>query len=114
MNRIMQMMQRGPDEKDFKILESCLSEEELASFLELLENPMEIPGMPATGNENPMMLAGMPTFGTQIGLINFIVERHKSVTEQLQGIRDSSSGDGSGNGGSFGMMGNFRPPGGGG
>jgi spore coat protein CotH len=113
MNRILQIMQNGPDEKDMKILQSCVSEEELASFLELIEDAVEIPGR--------VIIQGMPAFGTQIGLINFITERHKSGTEQLAGTRASGSGNGSGNGGSFGMGGNFRqqqgniqPPGGGG
>jgi hypothetical protein len=65
---------------------------------------------------------GMPTFGMQIGLISFITERHKSVTEQLAGTRASGPGDGSGNGGSFGMGGgqgiirqrDFQAPDGGG
>jgi len=95
-SKFSQIMRRGPNDKEMKLLESSLSDEDLALVNEILDNPV--------------MMAGMPTFGTQIGFINFIVERHKSVTEQLQGIRDSSSGDGSGNGGSFGMMGNFGQP----
>jgi len=36
-----------------------------------------------------------------IGLKAFVIERSKSVRQQLEGIRKSSSGDGSGNGGFF-------------
>ncbi len=97
-NRIRIIFQRGPDEKDMTIFKSCLTEEEMAAFLEFTENIRSI--------------KNMPTFGTQIGLINFIAERHQSVTEQLAGTRESGPGDGSGNGGSFGMgggQGAFRP-----
>ena len=89
-------MRRGPNDKEMKLLESSLSDEDLTLVNEILDNPV--------------MMAGMPTFGMQIGLINFIAERHKSVTEQLAGTRASGSGDGSGNGGSFGMGGNFGQP----
>ena len=91
-------MRRGPNDKEMELLESSLSDEDLKLVYEILDNPV--------------IMGGMPTFGMQIGLINFIIERHKSVTEQLAGTRASGPGDGSGNGGRFGMGGNFRPPGG--
>lgn len=43
---------------------------------------------------------------SSLGLKNFIAERRTSVVEQLAGTRKSSSGNGSGNGGSMGFMGN--------
>jgi len=106
-SKFSQIMRRGSNDKEMKLLESSLSDEDLELVYKILDNPV--------------MMQGMPTFGMQIGLINFIAERHQSVTEQLEGTRSSSLGDGSGNRGSFGMPGNFqqqpgnvRPPGGGG
>ena len=96
LSKFNQIMRRGPNDKEMELLESSLSDEDLKLVYEILDNPV--------------MMGGMPTFGMQIGLINFIIERHKSVTEQLEGTRVSSLGDGSGNGGSFGMPGNFGQP----
>jgi spore coat protein CotH len=93
-----QIIRRGPTQQEREILESCLSEEELESILEV--------------SRGRMMLTGMPTFGVQIGLINFITARHQSVTEQLSGTRAAGPGDGSGNGGSFGVGGDFGQGGG--
>jgi hypothetical protein len=94
LEKLNQIIRRGPNQQEREILESCLSEEELESILEV--------------SRGRMMLTGMPTFGVQIGLINFITERHKSVTEQLAGTRASGPGDGSGNGGSFSGAGNVQ------
>lgn len=51
-----------------------------------------------TGNTGMGMVPG----GRAPGLKDFINERGKSIREQLAGVRKSGSGDGSGNGGSFG------------
>jgi len=112
--KFVQIMKRGPNEKELAKLESSLSEEDLEVIHLMLDNPVDMPGIAVTELENPMAIRGMPTFGTRIGLINFVVERHQSVADQLAGARESGPGDGSGNGGSFGRGGNFRPGGGGG
>ena len=96
-SRFNWIMRRGPDDKEMALLESGLSKEDMEILNLMLDNPA--------------MMQGMPTFGTRIGLVNFISERHKSVTEQLTGTRASGPGDGSGNGGSFGGAGNFQQQG---
>jgi len=96
-SRLNWIMRRGPDDKEMALLESGLSKEDMEILNLMLDNPA--------------MMQGMPTFGTRIGLVNFISERHKSVTEQLTGTRASGPGDGSGNGGSFGGAGNFQQQG---
>ncbi len=52
-------------------------------------------GIEEPGIQDPSMGGRAP------GLKSFIEERGESVREQLEGTRESSSGDGSGNGGSF-------------
>ena len=100
-SKFSQILRRGPNDKEMELLHSNLTEEDMELVYSMLDNPR--------------MMGGMPTFGTQIGLINFIAERHQSVTEQLAGTRASGPGDGSGNGGSFGTAVNFpQRPGGGG
>lgn len=93
-SRFNMIMRRGPDDKEMALLESGLSEEDMEILNLILDNPV--------------IIQDMPTFGTRIGLVNFISERHKSVTEQLEGTRTSGPGDGSGNGGSFGAPGNLQ------
>ena len=55
-------------------------------------------------SEDPKV-SGVPGGRTAIGLKAFVVERSESVRQQLEGVRKSSPGDGSGNGGSFGRTG---------
>ena len=89
--RFMQIIRRGPDDKDLEILEKCLSDEELEIVLEQIE---AIPSVPRMNFSPPA-----------IGLVPFVIERAISVGEQLAGMRKCGPGDGSGNGGSFGMPG---------
>ena len=96
--RFVQVLRRGPNDREMEIFQSNLSEEDMELVYQMLDTPM---------------IGGMPTFGLDIGLIAFIEERHESVSEQLAGLRPSGPGDGSGNRGSFGMPGGFRAPAGG-
>jgi hypothetical protein len=53
---------------------------------------------------NLSMTSRIGTPQNAIGLKSFIEERSKSVRQQLAGIRESGSGNGSGNGGRFGLQ----------
>ena len=97
------MLRRGLNDKEIRLLKTNLADNDMQLIYDVVDNPITMPGM--------------PKFGLDVGLIGFIAERHKSVTEQLTGIRDSGSGAGRGNGGSFGIPGgfggrgsNFEPP----
>lgn len=65
---------------------------------------MDIRTRRPTGDVGGRLGGGM----TPIGLKSFVEERSVSLREQLDGTRKSSSGDGSGNGGSSRMGGNWR------
>ena len=58
-------------------------------------------GQGFTGNARVGRVPG----GRALGLKTFVSERSQSIREQLAGIRESGSGKGDGNGGSFGMGG---------
>jgi spore coat protein CotH len=94
---------RKPNAEELKKLRSFLTQQELST---LLQNRFRL--------IQPQQLE-QPRLGPNaIGLKTFVVERSKSVRQQLVGERPSSSGDGSGNGASNGMCGghNMRPEGG--
>jgi hypothetical protein len=84
-----ELRSRRPSLEELEKLKSCLSREEMDIFL----------------RRGPSM--GAPTMdSTFIGLETFVVERTKSIRQQLEGKRPSS-GDGSGSG-----SGNMKMPGG--
>jgi len=76
-----------------KGIESCLTEKTYSLFLQNMFGPLKAPQPPR-----------QPGFGPNAhGLKAFIIDRHKSIQEQLDGKRPSSAGDGSGNGAIYGM-----------
>jgi len=83
-------------------LEACMVEKEKYDlFLQNIYGPLMAPQPPR-----------QPGFGpNSLGLRTFIIERHESVRQQLNGERRSSLGGGRGNGGSMWMvdMFNFEP-----
>ena len=93
-NMLFELMARELTPEDLEQLESCLEEETYHLFLQNIFGPLKAPQPPR-----------QPGFGpNSLGLKTLIVERHKSVRQQLDGERASGSGKGEGNGGSLWMV----------
>ncbi len=93
-NILFELMMRELTPDDLKTLESCLTEETYHLFLQNVFGPLEAPQPPR-----------QPGFGpNSLGLKTFIIERHESVRQQLNGERPGSAGNGEGNKGSLWMV----------
>ena len=89
-----ELRRRRPTAEELERLRYCLTQEEL---LALIQNGFRLAAPPQP--------QGGPKSGpSAIGLKTFVVERSASVRQQLAGERPSA-GDGSGNGGTMGMLG---------
>jgi spore coat protein CotH len=93
-NMLWELMSHELTPDDLKQLESCLTEKTYHLFLQNIFGPLEAPQPPR-----------QPGFGpNSLGLKTFIIERHESVRQQLNGERPSSAGKGQGNKGSLWMV----------
>ncbi len=91
---LWELMMRDFKPGELEKLEECLSEETYSLFLQNIFGPLMAPQPPR-----------QPGFGpNSLGLKTFIIARHESIRQQLDGARPSSRGNGMGNGGSMWMV----------
>ena len=96
---LWELFGRDFKESDIPTLRECLTEKNADLFLQNFYGPLMAPQPPR-----------QPGFGpNSLGLKTFIIARHESVRQQLNGERPSGSGRGSGNGGSMWMADWFSP-----
>ncbi|MFC1948258.1 CotH kinase family protein [Chloroflexota bacterium] len=81
------------DDEDLEYIESCLDEDEFTQFKRSMFGPLGSPQKPRMRGFGPNAL----------GLKPFVVERYKSVRDQLTGTRPSHGRQGTGNGVTKGM-----------
>ena len=93
-NSLFELTGRDFKAGELEILEECLSERTHSLFLENIFGPLKAPQPPR-----------QPGFGpNSLGLKTFIIARHESVRQQLNGERPRSPATGNGNGGSMWMV----------
>jgi hypothetical protein len=96
---LWELMNRDFKPEELEKLKGCLSAETYDLFLQNIFGPLKAPQPPR-----------QPGFGPNaLGLKTFIIARHESVRQQLNGERPSSLGNGSGNGGSMWMVDWMKP-----
>jgi hypothetical protein len=92
-NSLFELFGRELKPEDLEKLKDCLKPENFDLFLQNLYGPLMAPQPPR-----------QPGFGpNSLGLKTFIIARHESLRQQLNGERPSGPGNGSGNGGSMWM-----------
>ena len=91
---LWELMMRDFKPGELEKLEECLSEETYSLFLQNIFGPLMAPQPPR-----------QPGFGpNSLGLKTFIIARHESIQQQLDGERPGSLGNRQGNGGSMWMV----------